>query len=74
VKLKRHVATKRAEFKNNDMVFFNRKLRSLYLEKLLKEQHKIVLKEVLRTPYEVSRIIGEAKKPHTIDESHIILC
>jgi hypothetical protein len=71
VKLKRHVATERAEFKNKAMEFFNRKHRSLRLEKLLKEQHNST-KKVLRASQEVSCITGKDKKPHAIDESLIM--
>jgi hypothetical protein len=55
------MATKRAESKNKDMDFFNRKLRSLCLEKLLEEQNTIIPKKVLRASYEVSCKIGKAK-------------
>jgi hypothetical protein len=39
VKLKRHVATEHAEFKNKPIAFFERKLKSLCQQKVLIEQH-----------------------------------
>jgi hypothetical protein len=73
VKLKRHVATKHAEFKKNKPIAFcERKLKSLCQQKVLIEQHTTVPKKVLRASYEASYSIAKAKKPHTIGESLIM--
>jgi hypothetical protein len=48
VKLKGHVATEHAQFKNKPVAFFERKLKSLCQQKVLIEQHTTVPKKALR--------------------------
>jgi hypothetical protein len=65
VKLKRRMATKHAEFKNKPIKFFERKLKSLCQQEVLRE-HATVPKKVLRASYKASYLIIKGKKPLTI--------
>lgn len=69
-KLKRHIATKQAQYQTNPIEFFKRKRNELNGQKLL--TNKVVRdSKLLLASFEVSYLISKDKKPYTIGETLI---
>lgn len=71
-KLKRHLETKHAAFKDKPVDFFQRQLQRLRTSQTCLKSSCSKQEEALRASYLVAHRIAKAKKPHTIAEELIL--